>query len=163
VSRARIPRRVKWAGHYPRPVSARNWKLVRRYYLRLSAAVKRVEAAASFASVEAVGSLFARMRLVYRLEGHTPVWEPDVLTWAQWMETGERQVALDTVGTDRVSTVFLGCNYCWTDDAPPILFETMVFSAEGAALDQQRYSSWDEALAGHAEVVAQRKDEGGDR
>ena len=149
----RLPRRVKWAGVYPRLVSARNWKLVRRYYLRLSAAVKHVEASAS---------MLARMRLVYRLEGHTPVWEPDVIAWAQWMETGERQVALDTVGTERVSTVFLGCNYCWTDEAPPILFETMVFSAAGEALDQRRYSSWDEAAAGHAEVVAARRAELGD-
>jgi hypothetical protein len=111
--------------------------------------------------------------LRYRLEGHTPV--PDLdenpLPWAEWFETADRRVAetevLDDLvaqiavpelrpverGTSRISTVFLGLDHNHGGVGPPILFETMVF---GGPLDRecQRYATWDEAEAGHAEMVA---------
>jgi len=47
-----------------------------------------------------------------------------------------------------VSTVFLGIDHNWSDQGPPILWETMVFGGpdDGA---QQRYCSKDAALVGH--------------
>lgn len=40
---------------------------------------------------------------------------------------------------------------------PPRLFETVVFTDHGVGLrdilDQRRYSTWDEAVAGHKEAV----------
>ena len=88
----------------------------------------------------------------YILDGHTPV-RADLLTWATWYEAaGEaRRVAVTGDGDVRVSTVFLGLNHQW-GAGPPLLFETMVF---GGPLDQEmeRYSTWDEAEAGHREMV----------
>jgi hypothetical protein len=90
----------------------------------------------------------------YILDGHTPVPEPDLMTWAMWMETADRHVAHDAdEGTGwRVSTVFLGIDYRHFGKGPPILFETMVF---GGPLDGDttRYCTWDEADAGHTAML----------
>jgi hypothetical protein len=55
----------------------------------------------------------------------------------------------------RVSTSFLlGINHCDVTGEEPILFETMIF---GGPWDhhQWRYSTWEQAEAGHQEVLAQ--------
>jgi hypothetical protein len=91
--------------------------------------------------------------------------ERDLLTWAAWYETAERQVALTRFSWGRVSTIFLALDHDWR--APlrveppdskykPLLWETMVF---GGKLDgkQRRYRSREEALAGHAEAVEECK------
>lgn len=83
----------------------------------------------------------------------SPKWQEELITWGRWMEGADRRVAQDSVWGVRVSTVFLGCDHRWNfdgSDAPqPILFETMVF---GGVFDeyQERYCTWDEAVAGHA-------------
>jgi hypothetical protein len=156
MSRARIPRRVKHAQQPGRTAARlRHWKLVRRYYLRLSAAVKRVEVQGYLARLWA-------MPLLYRLDGHTPVADQDPLAWAAWIERPDRpeqqRVGLDQVGPYQVSTVFIGHNLQWHPDAPPLVFETMVFTADGAPAHEQptqRYSTWEEAAQGHADLVAQ--------
>lgn len=82
----------------------------------------------------------------YRLDGRVAVpCAPDAATWH------DRRVALWGRGEIAVSTVFLVYDHGWPDC--PLLFETMVF---GGALDgtQERYSTWDEAEAGHAAMVA---------
>lgn len=55
-----------------------------------------------------------------------------------------------------VSTVFLAMDHSW-GDGPPVLWETMVF---GGPLDmyQDRYSSEEDARAGHERVVAEVRD-----
>ena len=56
-------------------------------------------------------------------------------------------------GEISVSTVFLmGINHAFGDEVEPILFETMIF---GGPMDQYqtRYSTWEEAEAGHAEAL----------
>ena len=64
-----------------------------------------------------------------------------------------RRVAQTLVGEANVSTVFLGIDHVLFGGGPPILFETMVFG--GQYDDRQwRYSTWDEAVAGHEAVVA---------
>jgi hypothetical protein len=74
----------------------------------------------------------------------------DLLTWARWFETADRQVAhdIDEATGIRVSTVFLGFDQSFRGGGPPILWESMVF---GGTLDgsQRRYSSRREALNGH--------------
>jgi len=69
-------------------------------------------------------------------------------------ETPHRRVGDDTVDEQRVSTVFLSMNHNWSidKDAAPILFETMIFGGE---YDQEmwRYSTYDEAKAGHDRIV----------
>ena len=95
----------------------------------------------------------------YILVGQTAVPEPDLLTWARWMETAQRRVALAHLpdGT-KVSTVFLGLDHNFMLDGPPILFETMVFGGPHDQ-DQERYSTWPEAEAGHAEIVKRLREE----
>ena len=86
---------------------------------------------------------------------HTVSVASDFLAWALWFETANRRVARDLChdGAVEVSTVFLGRDHGFTQDAPPILFETMVF---GGSLndEQERYATWGEAENGHAAMVA---------
>lgn len=91
----------------------------------------------------------------YILDGKTPVTCKDVLTWARWFEKNNkrRRVACTRMWPNvLVSTVFLGLDHNFGDSGLPLLFETMVF---GGALDgeQERYSTWDEALSGHYKIV----------
>ncbi len=81
-----------------------------------------------------------------------PIPEPDLLTWAQWMGTGDHQVlAREQVGRFRVSTVFLGLDHNWIG-GDLVLWETRVF---GGKLDGEtdRYTSKAEALKGHKCMV----------
>jgi hypothetical protein len=80
-----------------------------------------------------------------------PVICPDLFDWAYWFETADRHVALDRQGDVEVSTVFLGLDHQF-GIGPPLLFETMVF---GGPLneEQQRYSTWEEAVDGHQAMM----------
>jgi hypothetical protein len=100
---------------------------------------------------------------------------PDpVQRWARWFEGAlgvstpqergrdKRKVAFTDLGTCTVSTVFLGVDHRFFDDGPPIVFETMVFANPtlGETFPEQlefmrRYETWEAAEAGHAEVVAE--------
>lgn len=109
------------------------------------------------------------MELLYILNGKTPVREPDLLKWGKWLELHDRHVAKTLFGEYQVSTVFLGLDHRHFGEGPPILFETMVFKGpvptigeifSGKDLDhqfsdlQERYSTWEEAEAGHRKIVA---------
>lgn len=66
------------------------------------------------------------------------------------------RVASTLVGEVWVSTVWLGIDHGWR--GPPLIFETMTFSVEDDDLDAvvwERYSTEEEAHAGHAIVVAE--------
>ena len=81
----------------------------------------------------------------------------DVMTWAVGFEGEDKRVAETTVGEYWVSTVFIGLDF-GIGEGPPLIFETMIFQAEGegsAYSFQARYSTEGEAEAGHALVVAQ--------
>jgi hypothetical protein len=90
----------------------------------------------------------------YVLVDGKPVYEPDFMKWALWMEDFNH-IAMNTFGEVQVSTVFLGTDHSYPQGNPtnPILFETMVF---GGPLDQEqeRYSTMEEALAGHERYCA---------
>jgi hypothetical protein len=90
----------------------------------------------------------------YILNGHEPVEEPDLLTWAQWMETADRHVRDSFQGDVRVSTVFLGLDHNFHDRGLPILFETMAFIGHDS-VGCEHYSTWAEAEEGHANMVAE--------
>jgi hypothetical protein len=94
-------------------------------------------------------------------ENHNAVEEPDLLKWAQWFETTKnRIVKQEHHGPYFVSTVFLGLDHSFAlsgDPAqPPILFETMVFDDSNGRteVDQQRCSTWDEAVVQHEAVAS---------
>lgn len=89
---------------------------------------------------------------------HQPV-KVDSLVWAAWRESDrtrkKSQVGLDQLESAVISTVFLGLDHNWRGGLP-ILFETMVFaSVPEHDVDQHmwRYSTWDEAVAGHKAAV----------
>jgi hypothetical protein len=100
------------------------------------------------------------LHTVYILDGHTPVPTKDVFTWGKWFEEHDHHVAYTTLKSGVcVSTVFVGLNQAWWSEGAPVLFETMVFDPSKPRLEQwldeytRRYTTWEEAEAGHKEVV----------
>ena len=77
--------------------------------------------------------------------------------WAKHTDLAYKTVAATEVGESRVSTVWLGRNHAYTDDTPPILFETMIFDGPHDEA-MWRYETEDEATAGHAAVVNALRD-----
>jgi hypothetical protein len=91
----------------------------------------------------------------------TIVPEPDTLKWAQWFESNRRHVLDDYLPDGvRVSTVFLGLDHNFGFGGLPILFETMIFGGEHDSY-QDRYSTREEAVIGHAKALALAKGEAG--
>jgi len=80
----------------------------------------------------------------------------DLMAWARWFETAERHTASDEIGNVHVSTIFLGLDHNFSGSGAPVLWETMVF---GGTLEgkQERYTSREDALAGHAAMVERVK------
>lgn len=89
----------------------------------------------------------------YILEGKEPKPVDDLLHWARWYENNAdaRRVLKTEVHFSSISTVFLAMDHRF-GDGPPLLFETMIFGGEHDG-DQWRYSTWDEAEAGHKRAV----------
>ena len=83
-----------------------------------------------------------------------PVEVRDLEVWAKWFEKTDRHLGSDKIGGIHVSTVFLGLDHGFSLDekAPPVLWETMIFGGEHDGY-QERYSSKEEALAGHTRAV----------
>lgn len=73
--------------------------------------------------------------------------------WSQPIE--ERRVGRDKAGDYTVSTVFLGLDHQF-GDGPPLLFETMVFG--GDSEECERYTTYEEAVAGHRRWVKRLSD-----
>jgi hypothetical protein len=92
----------------------------------------------------------------YILVDKEPVPVDDVLEWARMFE-GDRHVGNTTIKDVVVSTVFLGIDHNFRPDGPPLLFETMVFGGEHDQY-QDRYSTWEEAERGHAEICKMVQD-----
>ena len=92
----------------------------------------------------------------YILNGKKTAAEPNLIKWAQWFENANRIVAKTITGGIKISTVFLGIDHSY-DDKEPILFETMVF---GGPMDEEmlRYSTWEDALYGHQQMVESVKE-----
>ena len=86
-----------------------------------------------------------------------PVKVSDPLEWAMWFQTADRTIAFDELPDGvRVSTVFLGLDH-QLGNGPPLLFETMVFGGE-LDEEQERYSTRDGAITGHAAMLARVRD-----
>ena len=93
------------------------------------------------------------------LDGREAIPAPgdDPMSWARSGVLGTR-VALTEFPSQNgasISTVFLGTNYQLDPEGPPHIFETMVFASDYPEMDQEceRYSTWDQAEAGHAAMV----------
>ena len=84
----------------------------------------------------------------------------DRMTWAKWFETSKGrilkqdffEVSVSGLKAEvQVSTVFLGLDHQW-GDGPPLIFETMIFGGPKNQY-QDRYSTYEEALAGHEKAL----------
>ena len=91
----------------------------------------------------------------YILNGKETVEVSNITAWVDWvirLETADEVVEQTPVTENvMVSTVFLGLDHQF-GKGPPLLFETLVFGGPRDG-DQWRYSTWDEAEAGHKAVV----------
>lgn len=83
----------------------------------------------------------------YILNGKMSVRERDIYKWGEWMEQANRIVKQTAIQDVYISTVFLGLDHGIYEDKP-ILFETMIFGGEHD-IKLWRYSTWEEAEAGH--------------
>ena len=94
------------------------------------------------------------------LDEHHRVQPATLYEWATWFENGANRIVAKTrfeCGV-LVSTIFLGIDHRFGGRGPPLLFETMTFelTMDGDG-DQRRYSSWDDAVIGHAATVRKVK------
>ena len=83
----------------------------------------------------------------------------DLMAWGESLET-EKRVRETTLPDGKwISTVWLGLNHNFCSPGPPLIFETMVFPKEGeyGELDCNRYSTEEEAIAGHEAMVEKHK------
>ena len=93
------------------------------------------------------------MSVFYVLEGKEVVCVgDDVELWSQRFELDNRQIGDDHIDGVRVSTVFMGVDHNFDPDGEPLLFETMIFGGEHDK-ERWRYSTFDEAEAGHVRAV----------
>lgn len=94
----------------------------------------------------------------YILVDRQPVAIDDFVEMVRWKHENPElvRVACDQIGDATVSTVFLGMDQNGGFGRRPLLFETMVF---GGPLhhEQERYWTYDEALAGHDELVTKAR------
>jgi hypothetical protein len=100
-------------------------------------------------------------------DGHTPIPCYSLHEWGKWLEVIEHRNLWWTGNpTKYVSTVFLGLDHRFMGGGPPLVFESMAFVHEGRTmdfgrgpepvpetLDQERYSSFDDAEIGHKAMV----------
>lgn len=92
----------------------------------------------------------------YMLSSDKTVLRVSMETAHRWLEKNreEKIVKQEDVGGFWVSTVFLLIDHGYSDDGPPILFETMVFQsgADLTDLHCERCATYAEAVAQHARV-----------
>ena len=93
--------------------------------------------------------------LYYLDDRHQVIKAESFEEWAAHFSFGH-PVASDQVGQAEVNTVFLG-HGSFERTAQPVLFETMIF---GGPKDTccWRWSTWDEAMAGHQRIVESLRD-----
>jgi hypothetical protein len=88
----------------------------------------------------------------YILEGHLP--RPvTALVWMTRRDDANRTVAKTRMSPAvEVVTIFLGLNLQWRPEGKPLLFQTKVVGGRRDG-EQWRYTTWEEAEAGHQAVV----------
>ena len=91
----------------------------------------------------------------YILQNGRVIEEPDHAKWAEWYNgfAAGRCIAHTELAHGTVSTVFLALNMALSKTDPPMLFETRVKDG-WLANEWQRYSTVEEAKAGHEAWVA---------
>lgn len=87
---------------------------------------------------------------IFKLKNRKVVPCEDFIEWAEWnQDPSNSRVAEHSVGEFWVSTIFIGAS-------ENVLFETLVAvgkDLEGEVTHMRRYSTWDDAEAGHRSMV----------
>jgi hypothetical protein len=104
-----------------------------------------------------------KRKMYYKLDENKNVVESSLHEWATFIENrlpnNYKHVGDDIVDGHRISTVFLGlCHNFDPFDKTPIVFETMVFQSDRRDIYLERYSTWQEAEAGHQRAIQWVKD-----
>jgi hypothetical protein len=97
--------------------------------------------------------LYAQLLYVLNERGEA-VPEPSAPKWAKWLESHDAaRLVADTSfpGGVHVSTIFIGIDQHFGRGAPA-LWETMVFGGP-LNLERQRYTSLEDARAGHLQML----------
>ena len=90
----------------------------------------------------------------YRRDGTPYVGEDATIQWAKDFQKVDRVVGNTELSNGRrISTVWLGLDHRFESSGPPLIFETMVFSDDDMNNDTERYSTEEEAKAGHKRMV----------
>jgi len=79
--------------------------------------------------------------------------------WRKLFTKKYKRVASTQIKDFDVSTVWLGIDYSFKNEGPPIIFETMVFKKGFGSCYLERYSTKDEALLGHDIICDKLKEE----
>lgn len=89
----------------------------------------------------------------YILESHEVITVDDPCVWRRWVEGADRIVNETEIGDACVCTCFVSLPAKRGASDPALVFQTVVF---GGRLDwaYTRYATWDEAVLGHALMVA---------
>lgn len=74
----------------------------------------------------------------------------DYIVWCSWWSFSNRTVKITDIERISISTVFLGLDHGY--DGNHLWFETIAFGFQNNKI-QGRYETWEEAEAGHEEVV----------
>ena len=78
----------------------------------------------------------------------------DLMTWAHLLDDREyAHIARTKLDCMLVSTVWLGLDHSYRKDAPPLIFETMLFGGPMRYEVMGRYATEAEAEAGHEHAV----------
>ncbi len=98
----------------------------------------------------------------YKLDGKTPVPIDSMSELGPMFTDPKARVVRQTHFSDgrKLSTVFLVIDHGSTQDAEPILFETMVFGGSYGDEVLARYSTWDEAEKDHIQIVKHMHSDG---
>lgn len=94
----------------------------------------------------------------YILDGEAIVPCPDMREWGKWMKTDKRFLWRTETAYALVSTVFLGNDRRFIGDGPPVVFETMIFGGGEFNQEQERYTTYADAQAGHERWAAVVRD-----
>jgi hypothetical protein len=93
----------------------------------------------------------------YKLDENKNAIPCSVEEWGEQLEemrtNHTKHVADEDINGKRVSTVWLGLDHQWDENAPPHIYETMVFEDKGYEIYCSRYSTWKEAEEGHQIAV----------
>ena len=86
-------------------------------------------------------------------ENREPQLETNLIAWGNWMNEGDRRIALDKSKKCCISTVFLGLDHSFGGDIP-VLYETLVDFPSGEE-EMYRYETEEQAIEKHTQLVKQ--------